>query len=147
MKLSKGAAYAILATRHIAAQPKGAFVQGKAIALHCRVPTGHLLKILQQLVRAHVLVSERGPSGGFALARYSHEISLLELVESIEGRITAEISIADHVARDSALRDNLLSAIGEVTRQTRARLATISLHDLNGARTSRVNDAAPLALD
>ncbi len=54
-----------------------------ARAMH--IPKSFLAKILQRLVRSHILASMRGVKGGFALARKPTEISLLDVLESIQG--------------------------------------------------------------
>ena len=45
----------------------------------------HLVKVLQQLVRAGLVASTRGVGGGHSLARDPGEITLLEIVEVFEG--------------------------------------------------------------
>ena len=45
----------------------------------------HLAKVHQRLVHANVLKAVRGPSGGFRFARPANEITLMEIVEAIEG--------------------------------------------------------------
>lgn len=45
----------------------------------------YLAKILQQLARAGLLRSQRGPKGGYALARAPHEITLLDIALIFEG--------------------------------------------------------------
>ncbi len=47
----------------------------------------HVAKVLQRLVKDDFLVSNRGPHGGFKLKRPAGEINLLEIYESIEGKI------------------------------------------------------------
>jgi Rrf2 family protein len=47
----------------------------------------HVAKIFQRLVKDNFLNSHRGPTGGFTLKKKPEEISLLELYESIEGKI------------------------------------------------------------
>ena len=54
-----------------------------ARAMH--IPKSFLAKILQRLVRSHILASMRGVKGGFTLARKPTEISLLDILESIQG--------------------------------------------------------------
>jgi Rrf2 family protein len=49
------------------------------------IPKSYLAKILQRLVRSHILLSQRGVNGGFSLARKPAEISLLDIMESIQG--------------------------------------------------------------
>ena len=47
----------------------------------------HIAKILQKLVKDNYLISHRGPSGGFMLAKPPETISLLNIYECIEGEI------------------------------------------------------------
>jgi Rrf2 family protein len=47
----------------------------------------HVAKVLQRLVKDDFLISNRGPLGGFKLKRPAAEINLLEVYESIEGKI------------------------------------------------------------
>ena len=47
----------------------------------------HIAKVLQKLVKDGFLGSTRGPSGGFYLAEKPEDITLLQIYESIEGRI------------------------------------------------------------
>ncbi|MCF8296216.1 MAG: Rrf2 family transcriptional regulator [Saprospiraceae bacterium] len=50
----------------------------------------HMAKVLQTLVRYNFLSSTRGPAGGFKLIKEPKEISLLEIYETIEGKLTNE---------------------------------------------------------
>jgi Rrf2 family protein len=52
------------------------------------VPRNYLSKVLHQLVRAGLLVSERGPRGGFALALPAEEITVAKIVEAVDARGT-----------------------------------------------------------
>ena len=47
----------------------------------------HVAKVLQRLVKDDFLLSNRGPHGGFKLKRPPGEINLLDVYESIEGKI------------------------------------------------------------
>ncbi|RLD89946.1 MAG: Rrf2 family transcriptional regulator [Bacteroidetes bacterium] len=47
----------------------------------------HIAKILQKLVKENYLTSQRGPAGGFMLAKPPETISLLNIYECIEGEI------------------------------------------------------------
>ena len=47
----------------------------------------HVAKVMQRLVKDGYLFSHRGPTGGFALKIPAEQITLLELYESIEGKI------------------------------------------------------------
>ncbi|HEC43958.1 MAG TPA: Rrf2 family transcriptional regulator [Bacteroides sp.] len=46
----------------------------------------HIAKVMQTLVKHGYLQSGRGPKGGFEIRRKAAEVSLLEIIELIEGR-------------------------------------------------------------
>lgn len=52
-----------------------------------RIPKSFLAKIFQDLVKAGLVKSVRGAGGGFALVKAPAEISVLEIIEAIEGKI------------------------------------------------------------
>jgi Rrf2 family protein len=54
------------------------------LAAQLSVPRNYLSKILHSLARAGVLVSSRGPHGGFELARPAQELSLAEVVGAFD---------------------------------------------------------------
>lgn len=47
----------------------------------------HVAKVMQRLVKAGFLYSQRGPSGGFALKKKPEDINFLDIYETIEGNI------------------------------------------------------------
>lgn len=62
-----------------------ATVTGARLAAAFELPAPYLTKQLQALVAAGLLRSTRGPNGGFALARPLERITMLDVVEAIEG--------------------------------------------------------------
>jgi Rrf2 family protein len=85
LKIVKADDYAIRAMIHLACAPEGATVMRGAIARTQGIPTSFMAKILRSLVHARILASSRGINGGFSLARPPSEITLLEIVEAVEG--------------------------------------------------------------
>lgn len=57
----------------------------KKISEELSIPTPFLGKILQSLAKQKLLVSTKGPNGGFALAKKPEEISLYDIVTNIDG--------------------------------------------------------------
>lgn len=57
----------------------------KKISSDLIIPTPFLGKILQNLVKQKVLVSTKGPNGGFSLGKKSSEISLYDIVRIVDG--------------------------------------------------------------
>lgn len=85
LRLTNAADYAILAMIHMACLPEEAVALRTDIAQAHRIPSSFMAKILRSLVRARLLRSTRGVHGGFTLARPASEITLLDIVEAIEG--------------------------------------------------------------
>lgn len=70
---------------HLAMVPASVRVREPALAHAIDAPESFVSKVLQQLVQAGLVSSQRGARGGFQLARPADDISLLEVVEAIEG--------------------------------------------------------------
>lgn len=63
----------------------GATASAAQLADYYDLPAPYLAKQLQMLVRAGVLAAATGPRGGFRLARSPGEITLLQIVEALDG--------------------------------------------------------------
>jgi len=85
MIYSRSAEYAIRAFVYLAGVPEGKYAMVKNIAEESDTPTHFLAKILQQLARKGFLRSSKGPTGGFTLRRPADEITVLEIVDAIDG--------------------------------------------------------------
>jgi Rrf2 family transcriptional regulator, iron-sulfur cluster assembly transcription factor len=85
MIYSRSSEYAIRAFVHLAEMPEGKFVMVKNIAQQADIPTHFLAKILQQLARKGFLRSSKGPTGGFTLRMKPEDISLLKIIEAMDG--------------------------------------------------------------
>ena len=95
MKVSRSTGYGILALGYIAKHSNEPIILSQNIAEQYNIPLEYLLKILQQLVRARILRSKRGPRGGFSLARPMKKVSMLEVIEAIEGPLVSNLDIAE----------------------------------------------------
>ena len=95
MKISRSTGYALVSVGYIAQNYKDGAVLAARVSKEYDIPLEYLLKILQQLVRANVLRSKRGPRGGFFLARPAEEINLLEVIEAVDGPIMSHLHLAE----------------------------------------------------
>ncbi len=95
MKISRSTGYALVAVGYIAQHYKEGAVLASRISKEYNIPLEYLLKILQQLVRANVLRSKRGPRGGFFLARSADDINLLEIIEAVDGPMFSHLQLAE----------------------------------------------------
>ena len=85
MKLPESTEWLLHATASLAQLESGATASAAQLAEHFDVPPAYLAKQLQALVRDGVLVATTGPRGGFRLARPPAEITLLDIVEAVDG--------------------------------------------------------------
>jgi Rrf2 family protein len=87
-----------------------------------------LLKVLKPLVTARILHSIKGPRGGYRLARSAREISLLEILEAVDGPIRGEAPdspVRNHVSR------NLESICHQLADVLRRQLGKLKVAELN----------------
>lgn len=89
MKMSEGVEWGIHCVAVLATLPTDATLPAKALAEYHGVSETYLLKHLKLLVAEGVLQSVPGPKGGYRLGRDADAISLLDVVEAIEGRASA----------------------------------------------------------
>jgi Rrf2 family protein len=82
MQLSEGAGYAMRALIELAALD-GALVPAEQLATEQSVPGRSLEAVMTSLRRSGLVLSQRGPNGGFRLARPATEISLAEIVDAL----------------------------------------------------------------
>lgn len=87
MKLTKATEYGILTMLSLAKAPAGQLLDSAGIAEREGIPPSFLSKLVPLLVRAGLVRSQRGSSGGIELARPAGAISLRAIVEAIEGEI------------------------------------------------------------
>jgi Rrf2 family protein len=87
LRLTRAADYAVRAMIHIGSLPEDSVALKDDIAEAQHIPPSFMAKILRQLVKTGLLHSARGVNGGFGLARETSAISLLDIVEAIEGPI------------------------------------------------------------
>jgi Rrf2 family protein len=85
LRISDAANLAIHAMAHIARSKGNTNHSVGEIATEQGVSEAHLSKVMQRLVKVGLLTSRRGPGGGFVLGREPEKISLLEILEAMDG--------------------------------------------------------------
>lgn len=94
MFLTREADYAIRCVLFLSQNP-GRIVPAKEIAETMEIPKSFLAKILQRLSARGIVISIRGVTGGFQLAKKPGEISLLEVIEAIQGPSAVNVCAID----------------------------------------------------
>jgi Rrf2 family protein len=85
LALTRRAAYAIRAVIAVARTTDDRFVPASVIGTTMSIPPNFLPQIMSDLVRQGILLAHVGRAGGYRLARPADHISMLEIVEAIEG--------------------------------------------------------------
>ena len=128
MKLSRTVEYALQATLQLALANNGSPVPCSQLAAQGKMPERFLLQILRNLVTHGILHSTRGVVGGYVLDRDLDEVSLLEIIEAIEGPITS--SVPSTAGLPDVAQARLGEAMASVTENVRRELAAIKLSQL-----------------
>ena len=95
MQITRATDYATRVMIYLATLPPRVKAQRVAIAKAADVPDSFLSKLLQRLVRVGLVASSRGSGGGFELAVARRHISLLDIMEAIEGETRLNLCMAD----------------------------------------------------
>ncbi|MGA2173375.1 MAG: Rrf2 family transcriptional regulator [Verrucomicrobiota bacterium] len=87
MQITRAGEYGVLGLMHLARRQPGQRAMIDQVSRQERIPKSFLAKIFQSLAKAGLVRSIRGSGGGFALAKNPADISVLEIIEAVEGKI------------------------------------------------------------
>jgi FeS assembly SUF system regulator len=129
LRMSKLTDYGTLVLAQLAASPEGLASAGQvADSTHIAQPT--VSKLLKALARAGLVVSARGPQGGYQLARRPELISAAEIIDALEGPVAiTECSSVDG-ACDLAAFCRVGRAWQKINSSIRTALQRVTLADL-----------------
>lgn len=128
MKLSRTVAYAVRATLQLAQSESDAPIPCSRLANEGKMPERFLLQILRNLVTHGILRSTRGVDGGYSLVRSPDQISLLDVIEAIEGPMETGQPITEGIPERTSVK--LHEALNSVTENSRRQLEAIKLSQL-----------------
>lgn len=144
LQLTRRADYAIRAVICLASEGSGQRIPVSTIAKRMEAPRRFLPQIMQDLVQAGLVDGTPGRGGGYRLTRAPGEISLLEVIEAIEGdarRRTCVLSSSNcDLARPCSVHDLFASAQDALLE----RLADATILDATTDGPTATNTAHPL---
>lgn len=82
---SRQCEYALQAVAYLALKNDGAMTSIQEMTKALKIPHHFLAKILQDLTHTGLLVSQKGPTGGFALGMPASEMTLFHIIEAVDG--------------------------------------------------------------
>ena len=129
MKLNQTIAYAVAAMSYLAGLPAGSLANNTVICQAAKLPERYVLQILRKLVNAKILVSVRGVQGGYKLAKPANKITLLEIVEAVDGPINQSERV-DLPVMSAKAASGMMSAFKSIENDARKRLAAVTLASL-----------------
>ena len=129
VNLTHAAIDAIHALVYMAGQKHNRPVTSHQIAHARGIPEQFLRKVLSLLVSARVLLSIKGPNGGYRLARPAGDITLLEVLEAVDGPIRGQASF-DRDDTDGRLNKKLDQICNQAADQVRRQLQKVCISDL-----------------
>lgn len=128
MKLSRTVSYAVQAALQLAQADSPAPIPCSQLANEGKMPERFLLQILRNLVTHGILRSTRGVDGGYMLTRAPEDISLLDVIEAIDGPMDSGVPMNQGLSEQSQTR--LSSALENVASTARQQLEAIKLSQL-----------------
>ena len=93
MRLSLQVQYAICSVFDLDYNGHGEPVQVRVVSERQGIPARYLEQIFRRLRRAELVLSKRGPGGGYTLARPPSRITLRDVVEAVEGPLARTLAM------------------------------------------------------
>ena len=101
LKLSKKAEYALMAAKYMALKNSSGYSTAKEISESYQIPHHLVAKVLQNMVKSDLAISAKGTNGGFSLAKNPIEISVIDIIRSVE----SSYKLVDCMQPNSSLED------------------------------------------
>lgn len=130
MKLSNKGRYGVRAIFDIAFHSGGKATQIKDISRRQAIPPRFLEQIFQDLKRAGLVTSKRGPRGGYALAMDSEDIRVGDIVRALEGPIVLAGGVEGSGTGDETSRVVTEDVFSELSKSIEACFDAVTIQDL-----------------
>lgn len=130
MELTRKGEYAIRGIVYLAGKPLDRVCLLSDIAAAVDVPPTFLAKIFQQFSKIGLVKSFRGTGGGFMLGRPAEQITLLEVVEAVEGAIVPNRCVGSPADCERSSFCNVHPVWRRVQTEVRGVLEGITLKEL-----------------
>lgn len=142
MRLTAKSEYGLLAAIDLASCGSEGPVSAREIAERRAIPPRFLEQIFVGLRRAGIVAAVRGAKGGFVLSKDPSQITVLEIVEALEGPLASSVCDTERGNLCGQMGACAAAAVwGEATKTLRGVFAARNLADL--AETQKRMDSAP----
>ena len=144
LRISKLTDYGIIAATHLAGLETPASVRDLAELTTIAAPT--VSKVLKSLCRAGVVRSVRGARGGYLLTRPAEKITVVEVIEALDGPIAVTECTDEDTSCSHAVHCNVRTNWQRINDAVLTALGSISLADMTGPDLA-ASELVTLALD
>jgi Rrf2 family protein len=145
MRVSAKSDYALRALIEMAGRSDGRPVSAEELGRQQDIPHGFLQAILADLRRAGVVVSQRGQSGGWRLARSAEEVSVADVIRAVDGPLVSVYGLRPEAVQYNESAEVLQHVWIAARRSLRDVFEQVSIQQLSDAKlpvavTSRTAD-------
>ena len=144
MIITRATEYAIRAILYMACQPQGEIIFKKDICRAQEITPAFLTKILQPLIKAGIVGSQRGVGGGFYLARPATEITLFDVVQTQEGPLYLNQCLIEQGSCEREFFCPVHGAWHEIRAEFMANLSRYNFADLARRQAEMPTGPAPV---
>jgi Rrf2 family transcriptional regulator, iron-sulfur cluster assembly transcription factor len=144
MQVTRAGEYAIIGLSYLAKQPANRIVMIDEISETEGIPKSFIAKIFQSLAKAGIVRSNRGAGGGFTLAKPSCDITLLQILQCVEGVFALQKCVSDDpecvVSTTRMSHCTLCAVFGEAQNRVNEVFARTTLADLLNPKPQVAHD-------
>lgn len=133
MRITRACDYTLRALMHMGKFPEDSVFMRSDLAKIISVPNSFLGKILQNLAKSGILISERGKKGGFRLGRSPKEISIYEIFVAVDGPLNINNCMDSNFECEASYDCQATHMWQDIQNCLEAKLKTYSLSDISKA--------------
>jgi len=138
LKLTKKTDYALMAINYMSGRNAAFVANTRNIAEIYNIPRELLAKILQKLAKEGIIDSQNGPKGGYTLLKEPGDITLGEVIRTIEGPIQIVRCIEGETTCSQTEQCTIQSPLRKIERQIVDFLDSITIDKLANESVSEV---------
>ena len=130
MQITRAGEYAVQGATYLARKGPDKLVMIEEVCTKEAIPQSFLAKIFQNLTREGIVRSQRGVNGGFQLARDPATITVLEILEAVEGKLVFDRRLSEPAACHAHNSCSLCDIFTEAQHRAKEIFTNTTLADL-----------------
>ena len=130
MKITRAGDYALRALSYIASNDLNKTYMRSELSETCGIPDSFLGKILQSLAKSEILISERGKKGGFKLNKKPSDITIYDIIKSVEGEVMINECLLDKNFCNNFSYCKIHQVLGDIRKTLIKDMSSYTLEDI-----------------